>query len=629
MIKNHHKISTFHFIGHPFFFWFDLILIIISVIVLIADFFGFDYAGRLNTIILMVVAIAGFLPVAFSATKALWRRRLTIDLLAGLALALAFFSRQWHSAVFICLMLASARLLFRFTEGRAKLAIQSLFKLRSETAHIKTDSGIIQKSIKDIKLGDLVVVDAGERVAVDGEVVSGQASLDQSSLTGESEPVPKAVGDLVFSSTLNAAGSIIVKAAKIGADTTFAKIVKLVEQSHSAKAPISSLADKFTKYYILLTFAAAILIYAFSHNLLLVLSILLVTCADDLAVAIPLAFMASMATAAKRGIIIKGANYLEGFAKIKTIVFDKTGTLTKGKHKAQKVLVFNSQTENEFLAILTGLMDESNHPMAQAACRFAQEKNVKPLNLDDVHEESGLGVRGVLQGQTVWAGNLKFLQDNGIKFSPEEQTAFEQEKLLGRSLIVVGISQKAIGFIAMADVVKKEAFHIVEELKKLGVKKIFMLTGDNETVAAQVAKETGIQDFRAGLLPQDKVEFLQGLLNKKDKTAMVGDGVNDAAALAIADIGVAMGAVGSDVALETADIALMKDNLHNLVDIIKLGRRSLRVVRQNFILWGAINLAGLLLVALGVLGPSGAAAYNFLTDFAPLVNSLRLFKQAR
>jgi len=629
MIKNHHKISTFHFIGHPFFFWFDLILIIISVIVLIADFFGFDYAGRLNTIILMVVAIAGFLPVAFSATKALWRRRLTIDLLAGLALALAFFSRQWHSAVFICLMLASARLLFRFTEGRAKLAIQSLFKLRPETAHIKTDSGIIQKSIKDIKLGDLVVVDAGERVAVDGEVVSGQASLDQSSLTGESEPVPKAVGDLVFSSTLNAAGSIIVKAAKIGADTTFAKIVKLVEQSHSAKAPISSLADKFTKYYILLTFAAAILIYAFSHNLLLVLSILLVTCADDLAVAIPLAFMASMATAAKRGIIIKGANYLEGFAKIKTIVFDKTGTLTKGKHKAQKVLVFNSQTENEFLAILTGLMDESNHPMAQAACRFAQEKNVKPLNLDDVHEESGLGVRGVLQGQTVWAGNLKFLQDNGIKFSPEEQTAFEQEKLLGRSLIVVGISQKAIGFIAMADVVKKEAFHIVEELKKLGVKKIFMLTGDNETVAAQVAKETGIQDFRAGLLPQDKVEFLQGLLNKKDKTAMVGDGVNDAAALVIADIGVAMGAVGSDVALETADIALMKDNLHNLVDIIKLGRRSLRVVRQNFILWGAINLAGLLLVALGVLGPSGAAAYNFLTDFAPLVNSLRLFKQAR
>ena len=196
-------------------------------------------------------------------------------------------------------------------------------------------------------------------------------------------------------------------------------------------------------------------------------------------------------------------------------------------------------------------------------------------------------------------------------------------------MIVVGLSQKAIGFIAMADVVKKEAFHIVEELKKLGVKKIFMLTGDNETVAAQVAKETGIQDFRAGLLPQDKVEFLQGLLNKKDKTAMVGDGVNDAAALAIADIGVAMGAVGSDVALETADIALMKDNLHNLVDIIKLGRRSLRVVRQNFILWGAINLAGLLLVALGVLGPSGAAAYNFLTDFAPLVNSLRLFKQAR
>ncbi|MFH1036779.1 MAG: cation-translocating P-type ATPase [Patescibacteria group bacterium] len=623
--KKHHRISTFAFTGNVFFLWFDIVLIIISFFALLANFFQIGSAN-LTVVTLIAVALIGFVPVFASAIKSLFSRRLTIDLLASIALAFSFFSHEWRSAVFISLMLASARLLAQYTDSRARLAIQSLLKLCPETVHIKDGGQIIEKHIKDVKIGDLVVVDNGERIAADGVVVSGSASIDQSSLTGEFIPVTKTVGDEVLSSTLNVSGSLVVETTKIGEDTTFAKTIKLIEESQQSKAPIGSIAEKFISWYILLTLVGSLVFYLSFHNLNKVLSILLVTCADDLAIAIPLAFLAAISVAAKNGIIIKGANYLEGFTKVKAIIFDKTGTITEGKPKVRNTVAFGNNSESDLLKILGAAMLKSNHPVSKAIYQFAREKNIQCSDIVQVDEKPGFGVKGMVDGKWIYGGNLKFLENNGIEFSDGEIAAIEKEKSLGRIITILGIEKKAIGFISLSDTVRSHVAQVMDDFKKMGIEKIVMLTGDNEVVASQVAQEAHIPEFRANLLPQDKVNFLKGILNKNYKTVMVGDGINDAAALSAADIGVAMGAIGSDAAIESSDIALMKDNLENIGGIIKLGRRSMRVVKQDFVLWGILNGLGLILVFINVLGPSGAAAYNFATDFIPLINSLKIFR---
>ncbi len=638
--KKHHKISTFALSGNPFYFWFDVLIVILSVFVLITNFFHI-LIGNLNTAIFFGVAIIGLLPVLISAIRALINRKLTIDLLASIALIFALLNREFHSAVFISLMLASARFFAYFTENRTKRAIQSLLKLRPTKVLIKTaDQGIIEKPIEEVKIDDLVVVESGERVAVDGIIVEGNASIDQSSLTGESEPVEKNIGEEVFSSTLNLSGSLLVKTTKIGEDTTFAKILKLINESQKGKTPISSIIEKFINFYIFFTLLGSVFIYFFSHNLSLVLSVLLVTCADDLAIAIPLAFVAAIGTAAKKGIVIKGASFIEGLPKMKLMVFDKTGTLTEGKPEVKKTFVFNNFSEEKFLSILGGLSAESNHPTAKAIYNFIvngkfnisglspaiKEKKIKIAEIKQIHEEAGYGIGGVIDNKRVLAGNTKFLENHGIVFSKEEQDFIQKEKSLGRMLVALAMDGFLIGFLSLSDSIRPHAPNVIKGLRNLGVERMVMLTGDNEIVAKQIAQEVGISEFQANLLPQDKVKFIKNSLNKKYKVGMLGDGVNDAASLAISDIGFAMGVIGSDASIEAADIALMKDDLRNIIDTIQISKKTMKIIKQNLFLWGIINFLGLVLVFAGFLGPSAAAAYNFITDFFPPLNSLRIFK---
>lgn len=620
-----HKISTFALSGKPFYFWFDLFLVVLSIFALGADFFHI-LSGNLDEIILLFVLICGLFPVIWSTLKALIQKQLTIDLLASIALIFALLNREFPSAVFISLMLASARFLAYFTENRARIAISSLLKLRPTKVLIKTDQGIVEKPVKEVKINDIVVVESGERIAIDGVVVEGNAVIDQSSLTGESLPIAKTVGDEVLSSTLNVSGSLLVKTTKIGEDTTFAKILKLIEESQKGKAAISSVIEKFVNFYILLILFGSILVYFLTHSLSIVLAVLLVACADDIAIAIPLAFIAAIGTAAQKGIIIKGASFIEGLPKIKLMIFDKTGTLTEGKPKIKNISIFRDYSEEQFLGILGGLLAESNHPTAKAVFGFSKNKNIKMPEIEQIHEEIGFGVSGLVDGKKVFGGTVKFLENNKIFFSREEISAIQNEKSLGRMLVALSVDGFLIGFLSLSDAVRSEARHTIDKLKKLGVEKLVMLTGDNELVASEVAKETGIAEFRANLLPQDKVNFVRKSINKKYKIGMVGDGVNDAASLALADVSFEMGTIGSDAAIEAADIALMKDNLKNVVDIIQMSQKTMKIVNQDLILWGAISVIGLGLVFAGFLGPSAAAAYNFLTDFLPPLNSLRLFK---
>lgn len=577
--------------------------------------------------ILVVIGVAATIPVVISAVQALRNKKLSIDLLAATALFVSILNREWGSVVFINLMITSARIFGDYTENRARAAIKSLMKLKPEKVKIKKDGQVVEIPVAETKIGDSVIVESGDRVPVDGEVIEGEASIDQSSLTGESIPVLKSKGSKVFSSTLNVDGSLIVKVEKVGKDTTFEKVIALVEQAQGGKIAIQTTADKFATWYILATFLGATAIYLTSRNLMLVLSVLLVTCADDIAVAIPMAFWASIGYAAKKGIIIKGGNFLEGLANIKTLVADKTGTLTRGQVKAEFIVGFNGKSENEILHTAAIAESVSEHPMAKAIVEEAKKKNLVFEAPEDFHEYPGKGITAEVDHKKVIVGRTSFLKDSDYEITEGQIKQIHDFQSKGYNVVTVGENEKIIGFIALADEIRPETKPTLYKLKTLGVNRIIMLTGDNERVALKVATQLGIKEFHANLLPEDKVKMVKELAAKRDgKVAMAGDGVNDAASLAQADVGIAMGAMGSDAAIEAADVALMQNNFAKVSEAVGLGKYTNVIAQQDFIIWGITNIIGLSLVFGKVIGPEGASAYNFITDFFPIANSLRIFR---
>ncbi len=569
--KKYHKISTFAFSGNNFFLAFDIALIIISSLFLILFFFNPETVFNF----LVGVAIVGFLPVFFSAVKALIHKRLTIDLLASVALTFSLLFREWGSAVFINLMLTSARILASYTEARSRRAIKSLLKFKPHKARIEKNGKLIEIPLNEIKKGDLVVVDLGERIPVDGIVEKGEASIDQSSLTGESIPVAKVKGDQVLSSTIIVSGNLIIKTEKIGKETTLEKIINLIEESQSNKAEINSIADKFTRWYVLITFVGSFILYFYLGNSSLVLAVLLVTCADDIAVAIPLAFLTAIGHAAKRGVIIKGSNFIEGLAKLKVIVVDKTGTLTRGKLKVEKVFAFDEIKQEEVLKLAGIVSLFSNHPAAKAIVNYTKEKRIAIDEPKELKELAGKGAMAIYKNKKIISGKLSFFQELKIKISSHQLGDINKEKEKGLNVTLIGYDGELIGFIALADELRPKTEVAISEFKKLGIEKIVMLTGDNEKIAKRIADKVGISEFHANLLPEDKLKYLKKYLSKDYKLAMIGDGVNDAAALSLADIGIAMGVIGSDVTIESADVALMKDDFSKLPEIIKLLKYTL------------------------------------------------------
>jgi len=339
-----------------------------------------------------------------------------------------------------------------------------------------------------------------------------------------------------------------------------------------------------------------------------------------------LSFTAAINAAARRGIIVKGGNFLEIFPKIKVFIFDKTGTITLGKPRIESVVTFGNYPKKEFLSLLGALEAESQHPTAKAITKFIRSEEAETAIVGDLYEKPGYGNKGIINGEPVFAGKIEFLQENGVKFSTEELNVLKKEEMEGHGITVLGLKGKVLGFISFEDTLRPHAAEVIDNLKRMGAERIVMLTGDNEEVASRIAKEVHIPEYKADLLPEDKINFLKGIIKPDYKVAMIGDGVNDAPSLGLADVGIAMGAVGMDAAIESADIVLMKDKLVNLLEMSNLSRYTLKVVRQDFWIWGISNAVGLALVFGGIIGPAGAAAFNFLTDFLPLLNSLKLFR---
>ncbi|MBI2514667.1 cation-translocating P-type ATPase [Candidatus Wolfebacteria bacterium] len=614
--------------SQKFYFWFDVALIGSSVFILLLSFYDKVSRYPLFTAALISASLIGLIPVLLSALSALVKKQLTIDLLASIALLASILSQEWQSALFINLMIASARVFSLWTDGRARQAIKSLLKLHPQKIHVRVGEEIKQVRMEDLRRGDLIEVEAGDRIPADGVVESGTASIDESTLTGESEPVTREKGEKVWSSTLNLGGLILVRAERVGADTTFSRIIDLVEKASVAKAPISSMAERFANWYIILALGASLLLYLTTKNLPLVLSVLLVVCADDLAVGIPLGLTAAIGQAARRGIIIKGGRFLEGLSQAEIIVTDKTGTITTGKFQVENYHVFSGYDKKEFLSALGTLESVSNHPLAQAIHHFAKENgaDLQLSALSEIMEVPGYGIKAVKSGLPIMAGNFKMLEANGVPISPSDIKLIEEQKSLGRNVLFLAEKGRLVGFVSMKDSIRPKASKVVDELRELGIRRVIMLTGDNQEVARATAEEVHIEEFRANLLPQEKLDYLKSILSPNYKVVMVGDGVNDAAALSLADIGIAMGAIGADAAIESADIVLMKDRLTDIPEAAKLSRYTMKVLKQDLWIWGLTNVVGLFLVFGGIIGPTGAAAYNFLTDFLPLINSSKLFR---
>ncbi len=523
-------------------------------------------------------------------------------------------------------MLSSARLFDHWTEARTKSIITHLLKYKPQRVKIKRGGTVFEESLSIVKKDDLVIVESGDRVPVDGEIVSGEAALNEASLTGESDLISKKKGDKVLTSTLCESGSLVVRAENLGEDTTLSKIIALVEDASRKRTKMEKWASKFTKWYILGTIVLAVLLYFFNFSTKTILSVLLVVCADDIAVAVPLGFTVAIANAARRGVIIKGSNAIENLARLKYFITDKTGTLTYGRPKVVFCKGFNGFSDLEILKRFAIGAASSHHAVSRAILDDAKQKNVEVHVADDFREVPGEGVLFTHDGENGISGRLEFLKKNNVEIPTEVSEMVSKEKDLGRGIVLVAINKKVSGLFSYQDELRKESAEIIQKTMTLGVREWHMLTGDNERVAAQVAKRVGVTDYHANMTPEGKVAFVEFLKKKKHGVvAMAGDGVNDAASLALVDVSVAMGQGGTDAAIEAADISLMHDDLRRIPEIICLSQKTMVVMRQNFVLWGLTNGVGLFLVFSGFIGPIGAATFNFITDFFPIMNALRLF----
>ncbi len=601
----------------------DIFLSVSLVVVLAIYYLHLFPVADSDDNILILFTFFGTLPVFVSAVSSVLKREwASMDMLASIALVFSIVSKEWSSAVFISLMLSSARILQDITETRTRKNIDSLLKLRPEKAKVEVNGLIKEVKLKDVKVGDVVVVDTGEYIPIDGNIISGDASVNESSLTGESVPIEKGVNNKANSGTLIVSGSIKIKTLLVGKDTTLEKIISLIETAQKEKPQTQTLGEKFGKYYLATVFIGSFLLVMITNNLPLVLSVVLVVCADDIAVAIPLGYLRAIGSAAQKGIIIKGGKHLETLGKIEVVVFDKTGTLTTGKLKVSSVYATSKSSEEELIKLGTIASRRSHHPLAKAIVEYGEEKGEKEEYPDESDYIGGRGVITKIKGEEIVLGNEALMEQKKITFDDSIKDKVKEFEEKGDSISYFAKGGVVVGFFSAADTIKKDAKEMVKELYALGIKKVVMLTGDNERVAKSVAKKIGIKDVHANLLPEDKLNRLRDF-HKEYKVAMVGDGVNDAAALSISHVGIAMGALGSDSAIESAQIVLMHDNLSAIPKIISLARDVNLISKEDFGIWGVTNAFGLFLVFASFIGPPGAAAYNFISDFFPLLNSVR------
>lgn len=581
----------------------------------------------------IAVAIGGYYParMGFAALRTLTLNIRTLMVSGAIG---AIILGLWEEAAILVFIYSLGDVLEAYAVDRARGALRALIDLMPKEAVVRRNGEELTLPVEEVQPGEIIIIRPGEKIPLDGRVVAGSSAVDEAAITGEPIPVMKEKGADVFAGTLNQRGILEVEVTRISKDTTLAKIIHSVEEAQAKKSSFQRFGETFGKIYTPAMFALALGVIlipwlffgeTWSEWFYRGLVVLVVSCSCGIALSIPVAVVAAIGNAARNGILFKGGIHLEGAATIKAVAFDKTGTLTIGRPQVTDVLPIRNYSRYEILKFAASIESRSEHPLGEAILRKAREEEVSFLPAEEFEALVGLGAKGKVNGQEFFIGGMRFFLEQNVPIEEiQPQISFLEEQ--GKTTILLGKEKEVMGIIAIADQLRFEAREAIKKLKEIGIRRVVMLTGDNEGTAKAIAKEAGVDNYFARLLPDDKVKKIKELKSIFGQIAMVGDGINDAPAMAVSDIGIAMGAAGTDIALETADVALMSDDLSKLPIVFNLSRRTVKNIRQNIIISLAI-LAFLVPAALiGWIGMVPGLFINEAGGLAVIVNGLRLLK---
>jgi len=586
----------------------------------------FDAGSTLASASAMIGALILIYPIVVTAVKDLRVGRLSINELVAIAVLAAFASGDYKTAGVVAFFMLTGELIESRTAEGARNSIESLIKLTPTKARrILKDGNEEEVPASQLAVGDVIRIRPGDNVAADGIILSGQGSFNQATITGESLPADKKTGDEVFAGTQNLTGVLEIKVSRAGTDTTLGRVRELIIAAEKTKLPIQKIVDQYMGFYTPLVLVIGALVWAFTHDLSRVIAVFVVSCPCAFILATPTAMVAALSAAARLGILIKNVADIETAAKINAFIFDKTGTLTTGQLAVSRLAPLGETKPAELLLLAASAEKYSNHPTAKALANLAGEAGVPLTEPKDFAETPGRGVKAEINGAKILVGRAQWLKDNGIDAGFEKSVDVDDAE--GWSLIFVAQNGKCVGWVGMQDKTRSEAKEALAELKEAGVRRISMVSGDRQPVATRVAAEIACEEAKGDCLPQDKVDFVRAVKAKGYKVAVVGDGVNDAPALAAGDISIAMGAAGSEVAIHSATIALMNNDLRRLPFLVKLSRSTRTVINQNFLFGVLFIIVGLTITSFGVIGPIVAALLHNVGSLIVIFNSARLVRK--
>ncbi|WP_441942017.1 heavy metal translocating P-type ATPase [Paenibacillus sp. 2TAB23] len=611
--------------------------VVFSGVLLLCGFLGFHFGASpllINILYVISIITGGYIP-AKSAFYALKSRSLDMNVLMTAAILGAAAIGEWFEGATVVWLFALGNILQSRSIEKTRNSIRSLLELAPTEAFVKNGQQLVKKPVEEIVLEDVIVIKPGDKIPLDGEVIAGESSVNQAPITGESIPVDKQIGDIVYAGTINEHGSLEVKITKLVEDTTIAKIIHLVEEAQEKKAPTEAFVDKFARIYTPIVFVLALGVMIFpplvgvgtwGEWFYKGLELLVVACPCALVISTPLAIVSAIGNAAKNGVLIKGGAFLEIAGRITAIAFDKTGTLTEGKPRVSQVIVTGAAKEDELLSIAHTLEAYSNHPIARAVVGYAKERGHLPLKGDKFRNLVGKGVGATIEGQQYFAGNLKLFHEISTTDVIKVETQIKTLESEGNTIVIIGTQHNILGILAVADSIRQTSFKAIGDLQRVGVQQVVMLTGDNEGTAKKVALQSGVSRYFAELLPENKVDAIKQMQDEGHFVAMVGDGINDAPALATAHLGFAMGGAGTDTAMETADIVLMADNLEKLPHTVNLSRKTIRIIKQNIWFSLIIKAAALILIFPDILTLWIAVISDTGAALIVILNSMRIMR---
>ncbi len=573
---------------------------------------------------LAAVVLSGYPIVRNSVVSTISNRKLNAEVLVSCALIASIWVGEYLAAAIVVLMMNIGELLEDITIARTGEAIRALMALESETARVMRHGREMEIDINEVRIGDLVLVKAGEKIPIDGRIKEGRGEINQAPITGESALITKEPGDEVYGGTLNQLGVLKIEVTRVATETVLSKIVDLVHKAQAAKPPIERIADRFAGWFTPTMLALAFVVWLLTDEVLRAVTVLVVACPCALVIATPTAVVAGIGNAARRGILIKGGAVLEVIGKLSTFVFDKTGTLTYGTPAVRSVKTFEGMSEQRVLSLAGTAETHSEHPLAGAILRYCRAKEVWPSDPDATEIVVGRGIVATKNNKTILVGNERLFEEKGFILSADARTFLNDTAAQGSTGVLIGHDGRIAGGIAIADAVRADVRQSIEDIRRLGIQRVLMLTGDNQKAARAIAEGAGLDDIVADLLPEDKLAYIKQLKGQGEVVAMVGDGINDAPALVEADVGIAMGVMGTDAAIEAADIALTGDDLTKASEAIALSRKTVSIIKQSIFISIGINGIALILASAGEIGPVVGAIVHNIGSVVVVGNSSRL-----